>query len=309
MSHRRLWRRPCALGLGAFTLAFALLRPSSAVAFVCTRVADSEQQETGPSLTWASRSITYTLFAPGTAHIPGELEFDIIRDSFGAWEAVRECRSPQRLNDIMFLESLVRSSTDRIGYDFVNPTKNENLVIFRDSAWQIPGQTNKVIALTTTTYKPLTGEILDADIEFNTADFPYVADATTEISGMDLGNVATHEIGHLLGLGDLKSSTEAELTMYGQGELGEVKKRTLECDDKNGIVFKYPAGAANGYCPPAVSSCGFCAPPDSLTTVPEKVEIDDGGCRASSSGAGGSLALGAALIVSLGCKRRRGMRA
>jgi len=56
---------------------------------------------------------------------------------------------------------------------------------------------------------------------------------------MDVQNIAAHEFGHNLNLGDLYDAGSREFTMYGYSSAGETKKRTLEGDDKSGIRFIY----------------------------------------------------------------------
>ncbi|NIP40032.1 MAG: matrixin family metalloprotease [Candidatus Aenigmarchaeota archaeon] len=80
-------------------------------------------------------------------------------------------------------------------------------------------------------------EIVEFDILFDT-DFTW-GDANFTSSVMDLENIATHEIGHGLGLGDLYNSACSEETMYGYSEYGEIKKRTLESGDITGIQELY----------------------------------------------------------------------
>lgn len=77
---------------------------------------------------------------------------------------------------------------------------------------------------------PSTNEILEADIVFNTL-FPY-GDATSNSGVMDLESIATHEEGHLCGLGHPSTSLSCFLvTMYPTAVLGETHKRTLAPDD------------------------------------------------------------------------------
>jgi len=64
-----------------------------------------------------------------------------------------------------------------------------------------------------------------------------VPEISTEI--MDLQNIATHEFGHGLGLGDLYNRKTTDETMYGYSRGGETKKRTLYLGDIAGIQFLY----------------------------------------------------------------------
>jgi len=55
----------------------------------------------------------------------------------------------------------------------------------------------------------------------------------------DIRNIMTHEAGHWLMLGDLYNSTDSELTMYGYGSTGELKKDTLGYGDELGVERIY----------------------------------------------------------------------
>jgi hypothetical protein len=63
---------------------------------------------------------------------------------------------------------------------------------------------------------------------------------TDIIPVMDLQNIATHELGHAVGLDDIYTSTCSEVTMYGYSTYMETKKRTLEQPDIKGISGIYP---------------------------------------------------------------------
>ncbi len=94
------------------------------------------------------------------------------------------------------------------------------------------------IGQTTTWCVPSTGQILEADIDLNT----YYYWSTTGASGkMDVQNIATHELGHAIGLCDLYRSSDSEKTMYGYSVAGETKKRSLDADDIAGLCYLYPA--------------------------------------------------------------------
>lgn len=93
-----------------------------------------------------------------------------------------------------------------------------------------------VIAVTSTWYTSVTKRIVDFDISFET-DYRW-GDATTNPSKMDLQNIATHELGHGLGLNDLYNSCTQE-TMYGKSGYGETLKRTLNPGDITGLKAIY----------------------------------------------------------------------
>jgi hypothetical protein len=97
--------------------------------------------------------------------------------------------------------------------------------------------TANVIAVTVTWYKPTTKEAVESDILFDT-DFTW-GNATVNSGVMDLQNIATHEIGHTLGLSDLYTSSCSAVTMYGYSGYGETYKRTIEIPDITGLQKIY----------------------------------------------------------------------
>lgn len=56
---------------------------------------------------------------------------------------------------------------------------------------------------------------------------------------MDLQNIATHELGHAIGLGDVYDNTCSYVTMYGYSDYGEIQKRTIETPDIKGLQELY----------------------------------------------------------------------
>lgn len=87
---------------------------------------------------------------------------------------------------------------------------------------------------------PKTRELVAFDIIFDNVDFTW-GNADDDMTVMDVQNIATHEIGHALGLADLYESTEVvmEQTMYGYATQGETKKRTLAAGDIAGVQALY----------------------------------------------------------------------
>ncbi len=92
--------------------------------------------------------------------------------------------------------------------------------------------------LAVTARTPLSGNpITDMDTTFNTS-YPWSTSGGS--SAYDVQNVATHELGHWLRLLDLYGSGDTEATMYYSVSTGEIKKRSLETDDLDGINYIYP---------------------------------------------------------------------
>ncbi|MDP2930485.1 MAG: matrixin family metalloprotease [bacterium] len=97
--------------------------------------------------------------------------------------------------------------------------------------------TTGVIAVTTIWYNPVTKAIVEFDVMFDT-DWTW-GDATVDATKMDLQNIATHELGHGVGLADVYETGCGAATMYGYSNYGETQKRTLEIPDVTGLQTLY----------------------------------------------------------------------
>ena len=101
--------------------------------------------------------------------------------------------------------------------------------------------TADVIAVTSVwgyfTGPPSQREIIEAHILMND-DFEW-GDASVDSLLMDIQNIATHELGHWAGMGDLYEIGAGEETMYGYSAEGETKKRDLYYGDITGITDLY----------------------------------------------------------------------
>ena len=96
---------------------------------------------------------------------------------------------------------------------------------------------DRVIAVTSVWYTPRGRQIVEFDMRFNTR-FDW-GDATVNPTVMDLQNIATHELGHGIGLDDIYTNTCSAVTMYGYSNEGETSKRTLEQPDIKGLQKMY----------------------------------------------------------------------
>ena len=86
------------------------------------------------------------------------------------------------------------------------------------------------------------GEIVEKDIIFcmsGTEHALYVGTSTPPADEYDLMQVATHELGHDLGLDDVEDDAFKSSTMYYHVEPGDISKRSLAPDDIAGIQAIY----------------------------------------------------------------------
>ncbi|HCP08851.1 MAG TPA: hypothetical protein DIT25_03585 [Candidatus Moranbacteria bacterium] len=81
-------------------------------------------------------------------------------------------------------------------------------------------------------------ELVEWDQIYNDK-YPWTQDAEDETTKMDFENIATHELGHSVGMGDLYTTSCSEQTMYGYANYGEINKRDLEAGDIAGIRELY----------------------------------------------------------------------
>ena len=111
-----------------------------------------------------------------------------------------------------------------------------------EAMWRNLGTTGTIAA--TYMWWDGSGHMLEFDQEYNDS---YTWSTTGAAGTFDVQNIATHELGHALGLrdlyGDVGSPNDMEKTMYGFGDTGETKGRTLEPDDRAGVIWIYPGSA------------------------------------------------------------------
>jgi hypothetical protein len=113
---------------------------------------------------------------------------------------------------------------------------------------------DRVLGATSFLYDEATGELLEADIFFNSA-FPWSTAAAGDPTRFDLESIAVHEIGHFIGLGhsaigETEIRPEGGRRVLGSGAVmfpialggGSTADRALQPDDIAGISDLYPDG-------------------------------------------------------------------
>jgi MYXO-CTERM domain-containing protein len=238
----------------------------------------------GKYLFWESGCVFVTVDINGTNQVNGDAEFDAVDSSIAEWNGnVASC-------SFMQLQQTGRLASE-VGRD------NRNLIKFRDTTWCRPATKDdparcyspSAAGITTAVFvddasSDRDGEIVDADIELNGADFAITHDGQTTGTNScrsEITNTLTHELGHLLGLehpclagGDPQredgngdpvpacSSTNdpaiLDATMYNFQDCGETSKATLSQDDIDAICAIYPPAEDPGVCAPVGEEKGCC---------------------------------------------------
>lgn len=112
---------------------------------------------------------------------------------------------------------------------------NSNGVIFRTDRWPYAPE---AIGITTVTFDPETGRLMDADIEVNIVD--------GELNLREVQYVVAHEAGHFFGI---DHSADVTAVMYERSPSTSTgAPLALAADDVNAICLAYPMTRALGAC-------------------------------------------------------------
>ncbi len=228
---------------GLCFLALALLISSSASAFK-----RSQDPDTGVCLKWRSNTFSFSIQEDCYSQVERNSCLVAVRAAIDVWNTT----------DCTALNAVYAGTTDRrdVGFDETDWGNNINLVVFVEDNWE---HARSAIGLTTTTYDVNTGEIVDADVEFNADSYPFTT-VDSASTMMDIQNTMAHEAGHMMGLDHSKAS---EATMYSTAPEGETQKRSLSQDDIDGICFVYPlSGSAPDFVDDSLQNKCEAAPKD-----------------------------------------------
>jgi hypothetical protein len=294
-------RRSRSLSAGLACSLVALALTPRAEAFCRARTCDTTDPQqhckidtnlcvtSGYLLHWPTGCVTFDVQQDGSPKlgISATAAAEATTAAFRAWKA-SDCNGAEPALEVGTFGPV---ACDESRYNSAG--KNANIVMFRDDTWPYQNSID-AYALTTVRFDPETGEIFDADIEVNSAQFPIVADGST--NGVDLQSILTHEVGHFLGMAHAAPSNPDATMRAGWNGMG-TDLRTPSADDQAGICDIYPPGTD------VPTSCeprhGFASECD----VPVMTETK--GCHLGRAPGGEGWLLGGLVLTSFVARRRR----
>jgi len=183
------------------------------------------------SLKWHAMPIRYFVTNRDVPNVTAPQLQSAIGRAFATWDATPD----------------VQLSAEFAGFTSVSPLENRSQTVlgFADRP-----ELDRVLGSTSFTVDTVTGDIVEADIFFNSA-FPWSTAPAGESGRYDVESIALHEIGHLHGLGH-SALGETELRAGGRRVLaseavmfpiafsaGSIDQRVLRADDIAGISDLY----------------------------------------------------------------------
>jgi hypothetical protein len=185
---------------------------------------DIRTNSQGIPLHWGDTltAIPYYIDRRGCGDISDGSDIEAIQSAFQTWEHVASGKI-----EFQFAGLVERGE--------VNP--GTGVVMWIKEEWPYD---SRYVAMTRV-HPRADGRILKVEVWLNGRDYRWSTNG--EAGTLDVQNVATHEVGHFIGLGDVQSTGQ---TMFEYIVPGEKTKRYLTDDDVEGVRAAYPRVSQDG---------------------------------------------------------------
>ena len=180
----------------------------------------------GKTLNWSSNNISWQFNSAGSDNVSDGSDEAAIQAAFAEWQSVNG-------SALRFSRGADTGSK--------NAGTSAHVIFFDENNGSgfFPSGSG-IVAITPISYDTGNGRILDADIIFNGRDWNFSTDGTP--GTYDIQDIATHEIGHFVGL---DHSPVLSGTMWPYVSRGQTLHRSLTTDEQSGAKAIAPSGAIN----------------------------------------------------------------
>ena len=233
-----------------------------------TRTRTNDVNPNAFCLFWKENTqIKFEINDQGNPENTGDAEFTAVENAMATWNA-----------ELSTCGSLTISAGPRTGSRLAEYIKgaavHHNVILWRfdKCSVKVPGSdvcwnegncgnkfdcwqhSNTALAITTTSFEPSTGEVIDSDIELNVPGYLFtVVDSPVCVPpnfaltcvATDIQNAMTHELGHSLGLAH---SCMPGSVMAASSPPGELSKRVLDTGSKAAACEIYPKNRPSVRC-------------------------------------------------------------